>query len=127
MTIASAPSDIHRTRRENLLILLREYTEQQLMQGLPAKGIEQLFAAHVGLSTSRLSQFKSSRNIADKVARQLEAHAQKESGWLDSTHKAPVVTAAEDAFVELARAAWRGTDAKGRRQLLRLAKGGFTE
>ncbi|UUZ66577.1 hypothetical protein LP417_34175 (plasmid) [Polaromonas sp. P1-6] len=118
-------SNSSKTRRENLYRLLREFTEQQLAQGVPAKGIEQAFAARVEMSPSTLSQLKSSRNISDKVAAQMEKHAGKALGWMDTPQGDQSVTPAEAAFIELARAAWRMTDAKGRRTLLRLAKDGF--
>jgi hypothetical protein len=118
-------SDPHTTRRANLLLLLREFTEAQLALGIPAKGIEQSFAQHLGLSTSRLSQFKSSRNLSDKVARQIETLVDKPQGWLDTAQSPQQSTPAEEVFVAAARAAWRATNAKGRRQLMRLADGQF--
>ena len=124
MPTAQDKPEPHTTRRANLLVLLREYTEAQLALGLPAKGIEQMFARHLELSTSRLSQFKSSRNLSDKVARQIEALMHKPQGWLDAAQAAHQSTAAEEAFVAAARAAWRATNAKGRRQLMHSLAGG---
>ncbi len=120
-------SQTNRLRRENLLRLLREFTEHQLSLGVPAKGIELAFAAHLEVSASTLSQLKSSRNMGDKMAAQIEQHAGKEPGWIDTEHAGVMSTPGESAFIELARLAWRATDAKGRRSLMRLAKTRFTE
>lgn len=120
--IISNPS---KTRRENLYRLLREFTEQQLAQGVPAKGIEQAFAARVEMSPSTLSQLKSSRNISDKVAAQMEKHAGKPPGWMDRPQDDLSVTPAEAAFIKLAQDAWRMTDAKGRRAMMQFANNGF--
>jgi hypothetical protein len=119
-------SSTNRLRRENLLRLLREFTEAQLSLGVPAKGIELAFAAHLEVSPSTLSQLKSSRNMGDKMAAQIEQHADKASGWMDTEHLGVMSTPGESAFIELVRLAWRATDAKGRRTLMRLAKSKFT-
>lgn len=117
----------NRLRRENLLRLLREFTEAQLSLGVPAKGIELAFAARLEVSPSTLSQLKSSRNMGDKMAAQIEQHAGKASGWMDAEHLGVMSTPGESAFIELARLAWRATDAKGRSALMRLAKSRFSE
>lgn len=121
----SAPQT-NRLRRENLLRLLREFSEAQLALGVAAKGIEQAFATYLEVSPSTLSQLKSSRNMGDKVASQIERHAGKEPGWMDAEHVGVMSTPGESAFIELARLAWRATDAKGRRSLVRLAKTRFS-
>ena len=121
----SAPQT-SRLRRENLLRLLREFSEAQLALGVAAKGIEQAFATYLEVSPSTLSQLKSSRNMGDKVASQIERHAGKEPGWMDAEHVGVMSTPGESAFIELARLAWRATDAKGRRSLVRLAKSRFS-
>ena len=121
----SAPQT-SRLRRENLLRLLREFSEAQLALGVAAKGIEQAFATYLEVSPSTLSQLKSSRNMGDKVASQIERHAGKEPGWMDAEHVGVMSTPGESAFIELARLAWRATDAKGRRSLMRLAKTRFS-
>ena len=122
----ASASQTNRLRRENLLRLLREFTEAQLALGVAAKGIEQAFATHLEVSPSTLSQLKSSRNMGDKIASQIEQHAGKEPGWLDAEHMGAMSTPGESAFVELARLAWRATDSKGRRSLMRLAKTKFS-
>ena len=120
-------SSTNRLRRENLLRLLREFTEAQLSLRVPAKGIELAFAAHLEVSPSTLSQLKSSRNMGHKMAAQIEQHAGKALGWMDAEHLGVMSTPGESAFIELARLVWRATDAKGRRTLMRLAKSKFTD
>ena len=122
----TSASQTNRLRRENLLRLLREFTESQLALGVAAKGMEQAFATHLEVSPSTLSQLKSSRNMGDKIASQFERHAGKEAGWMDAEHVGVMGTPGESAFIELARLAWRATDAKGRRSLMRAAKTRFS-
>lgn len=123
----TSASRTNRLRRENLLRLLREFSEAQLALGIAAKGIEQAFATYLEVSPSTLSQLKSSRNMGDKVASQIERHAGKQPGWMDAEHVGVMSTPGESAFIELARLAWRATDARGRRSLMRLAKARFPE
>ena len=122
----ASTSQPNRLRRENLLRLLREFTEAQLALGAAAKGIEQTFATHLEVSPSTLSQLKSSRNMGDKIASQIEQHAGKAPGWMDAEHLGVMGTHGESAFIDLARLAWRATDARGRRALMRLAKTRFS-
>jgi hypothetical protein len=69
------------------------------------------------------SQIKSARPIGDKLARQLEHRGGKPSGWLDEPHEdAHVPDAAEERFLELARTAWRASNARGKRELARQLK-----
>lgn len=117
--------NISDARRRNLLLLLHQFTEQQVARGVPAKGIVRAFADQINVSAVTLSQLKSDRNVSDKVARQIEALSGKEAFWMDVPHEDQVATPAEEAFIALARAAWRATDAKGRRAMLGLAKKGF--
>ena len=127
MPAPTSASQINRLRRENLLRLLREFTEAQLALGVAAKGMEQAFATHLEVSPSTLSQLKSSRNMGDKIAAQFERHAGKEAGWMDAEHLGVMSTPGESAFIDLARLAWRATHAKGRRALMRPAKSRFSE
>lgn len=127
MSEPTPPTQTNRLRRENLLRLLREFTEAQLSLGVPAKGIELAFAAHLEVSPSTLSQLKSSRNMGDKMAAQIERHTGKAAGWMDAEHTGVMSTPGESAFIELARLAWRATDAKGRRSLMRRAKSKFAD
>jgi hypothetical protein len=113
----TAVSNITLTRRRNALALFQAYAEHELSSGTPPKGLEQTFAAKLQVSPSMWSQIKSSRPIGDKLARQIEAHCAKPDGWLDQEQDAPVISAAEKAFLDLALRAWRSTNAAGRREL----------
>jgi hypothetical protein len=125
----STPADQQKrtlARRANALRLYQDYVAQQLSMGMPPKGLEQAFAASLQISPSLWSQIKSSRPIGDKLARQMEAHAGKSVGWLDqsnSEERAP--DAAEERFVEMAREAWRQSNAKGKRALAQAIKAGM--
>jgi len=44
------------------------------------------------------------------------------TGWLDEQHGAQRPDAAEERFVELARAAWRSSNSQGKRELTRLLR-----
>lgn len=105
------------TRRRNALALFHAYAERALADGASPKGLEQSFAASLQISPSMWSQIKSSRPIGDKLARQFEVLAAKPRGWMDETHEAAALTAAEKAFLDLALQAWRAADSAGRRQL----------
>jgi hypothetical protein len=112
------------TRRQNVLALFQEYAAARIASGEPAKGMEQAFAAELEISPSMWSQIKSSRPISDKLARQIESHMRRTAGWLDSEHGVPATSAAEERFVELARAAWRAANAEQKRELMRIVRGG---
>ena len=56
-------------------------------------------------------------SVGDKLARQIEVACGKASGWLDTASVAAQPTAAEQAFLELALAAYRSTNASGRKAL----------
>jgi hypothetical protein len=109
-------------RRRNVLALFQEHAAARIAAGDPAKGMEQAFAAQLQISPSMWSQIKSSRPISDKLARQIESHLQRPAGWLDEPHGVAATDAAEERFVELARAAWRAANAKGKRELMRLVR-----
>lgn len=109
-------------RRQNALALFQDYAEQALAKGAPPKGMEQAFAASLQISPSMWSQIKSSRPIGDKLARQIEAMSGRPSGWLDEQRSIAQPVAAETAFLELALAAYRSTNAAGRRQLRELLR-----
>lgn len=124
-------SKITRTRRNNLLLLIREYTDQELAAGRSSVGLMGRFAEALGVSPAGLSQFKgdesasSTRNIGDAAAAQIESRMGKPHGWMDTDHGADAINPAEIAFLEKAREAWRTTDSKGRRHLMQLAKREF--
>ncbi len=104
-------------RRQNALALFQEYAEKALAQGTPPKGLEQAFATTLQISPSMWSQIKSSRPIGDKLARQIEGLAGKPPGWLDEERSFATPSSAEKTFLELALAAYRATNAQGRKAL----------
>lgn len=104
-------------RRQNVVVLFQEYADRALAQGHAPKGLEQAFAASLQISPSMWSQIKSSRPIGDKLARQIEAITKRPGGWLDEPHASTEPSQAEAAFLELALAAYRSTNAAGRRAL----------
>ena len=114
------------TRRNNALALFQEYAAAQIAAGEPAKGMEQAFAAQLEISPSMWSQVKASRPISDKLARQIESHTGKPTGWLDEPHGPQQPDAAEERFVEVARAAWRAANAQGKRELMRQMRAAAT-
>lgn len=123
-------ANVNRNRRNNLLIIIREFSEKELAAGESPVGMLGRIAAQLGLSAGGLSQFKgdakgTARNIGDAAAAQIESKSGKPKGWMDTDHGGDVINPAENAFIELARIAWRTTDAKGRRLLMQLAKQGF--
>lgn len=105
------------TRRQNALALFQAYAEKALASGAPPKGLEQTFAATLQISPSMWSQIKSSRPIGDKLARQIEQHHGKPTGWLDEARASDLVAPAEKAFLDLALKAWRATNSAGRKAL----------
>ncbi len=105
------------TRRQNALALFQAYAEKALASGAPPKGLEQTFAATLQISPSMWSQVKSSRPIGDKLARQIEQHHGKPTGWLDGSRENDSVAPAERAFLDLALKAWRATNSAGRKAL----------
>ncbi|MDP9605647.1 hypothetical protein ABL840_10805 [Variovorax sp. NFACC27] len=105
-------------RRRNALALHRRFLEEAVAAGLPAKGLDQAFAKKIEISPSMWSQIKSSRPIGDNLARQIERHCGVESGWLDKEDRpSEVPDAAEERFIAAAREAWRGANAKGKKEL----------
>jgi hypothetical protein len=105
------------TRRLNALALFQAFAQQALAAGASPKGMEQAFAVVLEISPSMWSQIKSSRPIGDKLARQIEQHQGKPSGWLDEVREDRSPTAAEKALMDLALAAWRSTNSAGRKAL----------
>jgi hypothetical protein len=106
-----------RRRRVNALALFQAHAERAVAAGAAPKGLEQAFAAALEISPSMWSQIKSSRPIGDKLARQIERHTGKPLGWLDENRGSDAPTPAERAFLDLALAAHRASDAAGRRAL----------
>jgi hypothetical protein len=112
-----AVTDITTTRRLNVLALFQSYAEKALAAGIAPKGLEQSFAATLKISPSMWSQIKSARPIGDKLARQIEVHGGKPTGWLDERRRDAAPMPAESAFLQLALAAWRNSNQAGRKVL----------
>lgn len=107
-------------RRKRLLQLLQSFVQEKAALGVPPKGLEQAFAARLQISPSLLSQIKKARPIGDKLARQIECMCGESAGWLDQDGPDLLVAdPAEEAFLALARQAWRQSNARGRRDLRR--------
>lgn len=107
-------------RRKRLLQLLQSFVQEQAALGVPPKGLEQAFAAKLQISPSLLSQIKKSRPIGDKLARQIESMSGELSGWLDQDGPDLLeADPAEEAFLALARQAWRLANAREKRALKR--------
>jgi hypothetical protein len=108
-------------RRTNALILFREFVASRAAPGTDTLGLAKEFAASLEISASRWSQFRSEtspRNISDNLARQIERHRGKPSGWLDVQHEAEAAPdPGEERFIEMARAAYRSQNARGKRAL----------
>ncbi len=104
-------------RRQNAAALFQAFAERSLADGTSPKGLEQAFAARLQISPSMWSQIKSSRPIGDKLARQIEQHSDKPAGWLDEAQAENHISDAEKSFLDLALAAYRATNAKGRSAL----------
>ncbi len=111
--------DITPLRRQNVLALHRRFLEQAIAAGLPAKGLDRLFAERLQVSPSMWSQIKSSRPISDALARQIERRCEVEAGWLDTERAQASPDPAEERFVEQARQAWRAANARGKCGLAR--------
>ena len=88
-----------------------------MASGAAPKGLEQGFAASLQISPSMWSQIKSSRPVGDKLARQLEKLCGQPAGWLDESRDAQLIAPVEQAFMDLALAAWRATSSAGKKQL----------
>jgi hypothetical protein len=111
--------DIHGARRANLLLLLREFSQVRIASGEPTNGTEKAFAEQLQVSKSLLSQLKTSRPISDANAKQIEARCRKSAGWLSviRNEDAPRPAPGEDAFIALARTAYRNATKEKRAQL----------
>jgi hypothetical protein len=115
-------SNITVNRRNNVLNLFQQFAEEQMRAGTAPKGLEQTFAQRLQISPSMWSQIKSSRPIGDKLARQIEAACRQQLGWMDEERASQGLTAGEQQFLALALAAWRATNAEGRKHLKAMVK-----
>ncbi len=109
------------TRRLNTVALYQDFLGRRIAAGEPPKGLDQSFAAGLEISPSMWSQIKSSRPIGDKLARQIEQHAEKPAGWLDEEHEElQVADAAEERMLQAAASYWRSANAVDKRALMKL-------
>ena len=114
-------ANITTTRRLNTVAIYQDYLRERIGAGEAPKGLDQAFAASLEISPSMWSQIKSSRPIGDKLARQVEQHAGKPSGWLDQAHDGlQLVDPAEEKFIAVAKTSWRAANAGQKRALLKL-------
>jgi hypothetical protein len=110
--------NISTTRTRNAVTLFQLFAEGEVASGAAPKGLEQGFAAKLGVSAATWSQAKSGkRPIGDKLARQMEAACGQPPGWLDEEREPKGLSQAEQAFLALALKAWRTTNAVGRREM----------
>lgn len=97
-------SELPTIRRSNLLLLFSEFVKQR-MAAAPSdqiNGLDREFSTLVQVHNTYFSGMKSgARTIGDKLARQIETHCQKGSGWLDEPHE-PGKPAELKHFLELA-------------------------
>lgn len=126
LRISAILNNITVTRRRNALALFQSFAEEALATGTPPKGLEQSFAQKLEISPSMWSQIKSSRPIGDKMARQIEQHCGKPSGWLDEERESAGLSPAEQQFLALALQAWRSINSAGRKALRELLKSSLT-
>lgn len=117
------PTPLTTIRRLNAISLFQRYVEESVAMGAQPKGLESAFAEKLGISGATWSMAKSgSRNIGDKLARQVEHQCGLEAGWLDVERAPEGLTQAEQQFLALALKAWRGTNSDGRKRLRHLLK-----
>lgn len=117
--------DIAQIRRANLLKLYAQFVAEQQAASPDAKlvGLDGAFSAKLMVHNTYWSGMKSgSRQIGDKLARQVEVLAGVPKGWLDIEHD-PVNSAELQRFLDLARKAYLAADSAGRAKLRQALKG----
>jgi hypothetical protein len=83
--------DVARIRLDNALLLFDEFVHGQIKHPDAAvlRGLERRFAERLQVQASYWSQIKSrSRQIGERLARQVEPLCQKPRGWMDEPHGA---------------------------------------
>ena len=119
------PRDLPSIRRANLLQLFSEHVAQR-MASAPSEqitGLDRVFAAMIQVHNTYFSGMKSgARTIGDKLARQIEQHCGKESGWLDEERQPTGLSPGEQQFLALALKTFRETNSDGRKRLKQLLK-----
>ena len=123
LPIPPAVPELHHTRRNNALAAFQTFAEGRMAAGHPPKGLEQAFAQVLEISPAMWSMTKSgSRPMSDKLARQFEAKLGHPPGWMDEERAPQGLTPAEQHTMALALAAYRRTNADGKRRLRALLK-----
>ncbi len=116
------PQSISQIRRRNLLLQLNLFMHNALDSGQGIGAVTD-FAERIGVHKSLLSKLKgegqSSRDISDTLASQIEAALKLPKGWMNEAHNEAPPTSAETSFMDLALAAYRSTDARGRTDMRR--------
>ena len=117
------PTSISTVRRQNVIDLFQRFAEERITAGDQPKGLEGTFAERLGMSGATWSMAKSgARPIGDKLARQIEHCCGVPSGWLDEEREPQGLSQAEQQFVAMALATYRGTNSDGRKRLKLLIK-----
>lgn len=116
-------SSISTFRRLNAIALFQTFAEERIAAGDPPKGLESTWAKKVEMSGATWSMAKSgARPIGDKLARQIEQHCGKESGWLDVEREPTGLSPGEQQFLALALKVYRETNSDGRKRLKQVLK-----
>jgi len=116
-------TDPHHVRRNNAHAAFQAFAEERMSSGHAPKGLEQAFAEMLEISPALWSMTKSgSRPMSDKLARQFEVRLGKPVGWMDAEREPHGLTQAEQHTMAMALAAYRRTNAEGRRRLRALLK-----
>lgn len=116
--------DIHIVRRRGALALFQAFAEEQIAAGVQPKGLDSAFAQKLEMGNATWSLAKSgSRNIGDKLARQIEQKCGKPEGWLDEVREPQGLSQSEQQFLNIALKAWRTTNSEGRKKLKGLLQG----
>ena len=117
----SSPPNIATIRRINAHSLFQQYAEERISAGEPPKGLEAVWASHIGVSGATWSMAKSgARPIGHKLAKQIESHCGVEQGWLDIERAPQGLSGPEQQFLALALKAYRATNSGGRKDLRRM-------
>lgn len=114
--------NLHAIRRNNLALLLREFSQARIAAGEPTNGTEKAFAAQLQISKSLLSQLKTSRPISDANAAQIESLCKKKPGYLSEARpfEEGGGVAGEVTFLAVARSAYRKSNRADRIRLKQL-------
>jgi len=94
----AGPRDVAQVRLDNALALFDEFVRNTVKNPDAAtlRGLERRFAERLQIQPSYWSQIKSrSRQIGERLARQFEQLSHKPPGWMDQSHGAAPLAAAQ--------------------------------